>query len=574
MTHPIYVSRAGRILYRELPEAMRLYDNRNPDAQELGDLEKFLFGFGHMLDRFDATLLQLHADGFLDPVERAQDDPRAIQGWLLPYVAQLFGVELVAPDPDSRRRELAGSIWLARRRGTRAAVDAAAELLTDTPVVVVAGAMRVLRTPGLATGRITHREYTGLWHPADAAILQAPLPAVGARVEGFAATRPGAHDSLPVGTPDPRRAMRAVQSGIERPDAEVRPRSGSGEVADLVAFKVRRRHGRPCFPDSYEDRSLRTPDMRSPRMRRLPFTHLKSPDAVTLFVRPPAGMFTGTEQRAQAPSIENGRVARGESLADVEQASIFYDDAAAVVELSGDNSSHAEDGESAEGLHVIEDLKFAGTVRVLPGGNVRFRNCAIGILVGPEIANAAGARIYARNCLFDQVDLTTLPAEGSETVFEYCTVTTATALHVAKVSDSIMAGSFTAAGDGSGEKVGCVRFTLVPQGFDFAHVHRFKTVEGAPQFVRWPCIERGGLMEHDTLPLIGEPGYGVLSDRTARTVATGAEDGGEMGVYHDAWHLARLAAGVRKARGYLPVGQQVFGHYDTRLLAPLPALTE
>lgn len=571
MTHPLYVSRAGRILYRELPEALRLYDNRNPDAGKLGDLEKFLFGFGHMLDRFDATLLQMHADGVLDPIGPVGDE-REIQGWLLPYVAQLFGVELVAPDPDSRRHELAGSIWVARRRGTRAAVDAAAELLTDTPVVVVPGAARVLRTPTLATSPMTHREFTGFWHPADAAILQEPVPTGDPAVEGFAATRPGAHDGLLVGTPDSRRAMRAVEGGVERPDAEVRPQTGSGEITDLVPFVVRKRRGRPCFPDSYEDRSLRTPDIRAPRLRRPRLTHLQKPDAVTLFVRPPAGLFNGAEIRVGAPTISGGALSGNGVPADGGQADVFYEDESAVVDLTAANAGPA-DTENA-GRHIIEDLKFAGTIRVMRGRDVEFRNCAIGALSGPAVAGGPGSRVYARNSVFDSIDLTVLPAAETEVILEYCTVITATAMNVARVSDSILGGSFTSAGDGSDEKVGCIRYSLVPAGFDFTHVHRFQTVEGSPEFVRWPCIERDGTMHHDTLPLIGEQGYAVLSDRTSREVAGGAEDGGEMGAYHDAWHLARLAAGVRKARGYLPVGQQVFGHYDPRLLAPLPAFAE
>jgi hypothetical protein len=85
-----------------------------------------------------------------------------------------------------------------------------------------------------------------------------------------------------------------------------------------------------------------------------------------------------------------------------------------------------------------------------------------------------------------------------------------------------------------------------------------------------PCIEREGTMQVDQAPAFGEPGYGVLSDLTAPRIAGGAEDGGEIGVYHKDWHLARLAAGIAKARQYLPVGTSVHGHYDTRLLAPLP----
>ncbi len=52
----------------------------------------------------------------------------------------------------------------------------------------------------------------------------------------------------------------------------------------------------------------------------------------------------------------------------------------------------------------------------------------------------------------------------------------------------------------------------------------------------------------------GEPGYGVLSDATPPAIANGAEDGGEPGVYHAAFHLARLTAAVRRAESYAPAG--------------------
>ena len=559
--NPLFVSRAGRLLYRELPEVHRLYDTRNPDQGRLGDLEAFLFGFGHLLDRFDATLRQFHADGLLDPIGPAGDE-KGIQGWLLPYVAQLFGVELVAPDPDSRRRELAASIWVARRRGTRIAVDTAAEMIVGQAVIVVPGAARVLRTPSLDRPPMTHREITGLSHPADAAILQeATLPPF---VIGFSATRPGAHDGLRVGTPDVRLAMRAVRGGIERPEAEVRPPNGVGPVTELVPFTVQKRRGQTCFPRSYEDRVMRTPDIRAPQLRRPRLTHISRPDAVTLHIRPPQGMFTGAETRLSQPTIATGEVVlddvpEGGSLSD-----IFYEDASAVIDLNSSN-------EGPGGRHLIEDLKFAGTIRVMRDRNVEFRNCAIGAVTGPAVAGGDTCTVVARNCLFGHFELTNHPEATAVATLEYCTVMGACFMNKALVSDSIVVGPFTAAGDGTGTQVGCVRYSAIPEGFDPAHVHRFEVFEGTPQFLVRPCVERGGTMLHDELPEFGEPCCGVLSDRTAPGIAGGAEDGGEMGVYHNDWHLARLKAAVTKAGQYLPVGQRVFGHYDTRLLAALPA---
>ena len=573
--NPLYVSRAGRILYRELPEMHRLYDNRNPDDGKLGDLEAYLYGFGHLLDRFDASLMQFYADGVLEGPGENVDD-RAIQGWLVPYVAQLFGVELVAPDPESRRLELSKSIWAARRRGARVAIDSAAEMIIGLPVIVVEGARRVLRTPSLTQQLTMHREISGLWHPDDAAILQEPLPDEdenNPRVQGFRARQPNAHEGLRVGTADTRIGMRAVAGGIEHPDAETRPVNGAGAAEGLTPFIVRKRRGRACFPATYEDRSLCTPDMRAPALRRPRLTHLTKPDAVTLFVRPPHGVFAGTEQRLPQPAIVAGRVSIDGLPDDTALSEIFFDDQNAVVDLNNANAD-------AEGQHVIENLKFAGTLRVMRGQDVTFLNCAIRRVVGPAVGGGAPSRVTARNTVFDELDLSNLNPDGTVAELEFCTVMQNAVLHKALVSDCIMAGSFQALGDGAVDedgdplKTGCVRYSLVPADFDATHVHRFQSIEGAPQFIRLPCIDRDGVTEQNVEPRFGEPCFAVLSDRIARTVATGAEDGGEMGVYHNHWHLARLSAGIAKARQYLPVGQQVFGHYDTRLLAPLPALAE
>ena len=559
MSHPLFHSRAGRILYRELPEVMRQYDNRDPETGQLGDLEAFLFGCGHMLDRFDATLIQLYADGFLDPAGPAGNLAQ-IQGWLLPYVAQLFGVELMAPDPDSRRRELARSIWIARRRGTQVAVDAAAETLTGLPAVVVPGALRVLRMADMRQGVMTQREIAGRWHPADRLILHEPLPppAPGTHVTGFLATRAAAHEGLAAGRPDARRAMRAVRAGLERPDADLRPESGSGAAGDLVPFVTADRRGRPCFPASYEDRSLRSPDMRAPGpRRRLPLGQTQ-PDAVTLFLRPPSGIFTGAELPLTVPRILAGRLDDQDLPDGMTRAEVFHQ-TDTVLRVTPDQADAARH-------HIIEDLKFAGTLQVHPGSTLDLLHCAIRRLTGPASAtsDSGPVLIRARNCVFDVIDLTSLPPAGCRIELEYCTITQQARLAFARATDCIFAGVLQVAGDDSGARSGCLRLSLLPPGFDAAFVHLTKCVTRLPLFLAWPCPANAA-------PGFGQPGYAVLSDRNPRAISAGAEDGGEMGIYHDEWHLARVDAAMRKAAAVLPAGQHVYARYDLRLLAPLPS---
>lgn len=567
MTHPLYASRAGRVLYRELPQIMRQYDNRDPETGRLGDLEAFLFGCGHLLDRFDATLVQFHADGFLDPAGPPGNET-GIQGWLLPYVAQLFGVELVAPDTDSRRAELAESVWIARRRGTLIAVDRAAEMVTGLPAVAVPGAARALRAADMRRPLMTQREISGRWHPADAAILHEALPGPAApatHVTGFAATRPAAHEGLPCGLTDPRRAMRAVLSGIERADAELRPATGSGAPGDLVPFVIHHRRGRPCFPDSYEDRSPRTPDMRAPALRRRPAVGQARPDAVMLFLRPPTGIFTGTEPRLPAPSVVRGRLDDVDLPPGLGRADVYHDTNTTLA-LTAANAD-------AAGMHVIRGMKFHGTLQVHPGIELRLQDCAIRRLTGPTSAVAADSPpvlIRARGCIFDLIDLANLRQSGATIEMEYCTVMASATLHLTRASEVLFNGALVVDGDGAGGVDGCLRYSIVPPGFDRSHVDLYRSERRVPLFLRWPCIQRGGVMVHDAVPAFGEPGYGVLSDSNPPAISQAAEDGGEIGIYHDRWHLARVGAALRKAGAALPAGQHVHARYDTRLLAPLP----
>lgn len=90
------LSRAGRILYRELPEEYRYRDTVPPD--DLADLEAYLHGFGDLLDLIRGTTEQAYNDAFAEPV----DSERPIQPWLIPYLAELVGAELMAPDPAHR----------------------------------------------------------------------------------------------------------------------------------------------------------------------------------------------------------------------------------------------------------------------------------------------------------------------------------------------------------------------------------------------------------------------------------------------------------------------------------------
>ena len=213
----LFSSRQGRILWQELPEFQRIFDREvkikidgaSKKIRFPGDLEAYLLGFGHVLDRFEATLAQFYADGFMakDPI---MADAPEIQPWLVPYFADLFGVTLYGHDPESRRSELSQAIWVARRRGTRVAVDRAAESLLGRAVISVPGIDRILFSPSLRTPLLTHKEVTGETHAKDKLINGEDIVngediAVGTKYSDLSKR----HAGLPTGARDTGCRMRA-----------------------------------------------------------------------------------------------------------------------------------------------------------------------------------------------------------------------------------------------------------------------------------------------------------------------------------------------------------------------------
>ena len=106
------LTRAGKLLYRELPEEYRYRDPRPVDG-DLGDLEAYLHGFGSLLDLLRGTTEQAYADAFAE----VADNGRSIQPWLIPYLAELVGAELRAPDPEDRMRELNETVSWYKSKG-------------------------------------------------------------------------------------------------------------------------------------------------------------------------------------------------------------------------------------------------------------------------------------------------------------------------------------------------------------------------------------------------------------------------------------------------------------------------
>lgn len=547
MTHPLYLSKNGAILWEELPEALRLYDNAT--ATGPGDLARFIDGFGHLMDRFEATLAQFHADGFAASLGPADTIP-PMQSWVLPYVAERFGVTLYGPDPQSRASELAQAIWIARRRGSRLAVDRAAEAILGRAVVTVPGLARTLYSPTLRARLLTHQELTGTPHPLDPLILHEPL--------GPAATLSALrrrHAGLPLGLRDTGGHMRAVATATVRLGSELRPvTSPTTGLRTMRRFVIIHPEGIPCFPASHEDRALRRPDIRAPRANRPATAGLSRPDLVWLHVDPPPGLFRpGLTIRPSAPAIANGTVTpQPTPLTDT----LFRPPAAtATVTLTPANA------DPISGRHRISGLRLDGELVIAPGTTVTLDDCAI-----RRVTQRAGSRLTLSACLIEDF---TADDGAALTRMEYVTVTRRTAARGLFASDCILMDPvFPAAAPAGGS---CIRHSRLGPGAALPPWLRLqKTTRGPVPWLNWPCLPDGAGGRTTRIPGFGEAGYGVLSDTTPPAIANGAEDGGEPGAYHGAFHLARLTAAIRRAESYAPAGHRVIARYDLRLAAPLP----
>ncbi len=563
MVHnPIFKSRWTEILWQDLPEMMRLYDNpevRNlPDPTDAtatvdvllpGDLQAFMGGFGNLMDQFETTLSQFYADGFVATSPADPVDARQVQPWLVPYFADLFGVTLYAPDPEGRRNELAQAIWIARRRGSRAAVDQAAESILDRDVITVVGLDRTLFSPTFKTPRLAQAELTAVAHVKDALILKEPMPANPTLSE--LRTR---HAALPLGTRDTRFRMRARASQGVRLGAEARSVIDDAGLRQMLRFEVIDKAGVPCFPHSYEDRAMRTPDSRAPRITRDGARNVARPDAVYLHVAPPMGFFhENMHLLNRRPSLADGNWT-GPSPPDATKTPLYRPAPSYVTKL---NKANGRDG---NGWYHISGMHLDGTLSIFAGCDVTLEDCAI-----RHIRVGKNSTLTLCRSISETV---TADALGSTCTLEYVTITGAATFRQLNASEAI----FNSLNFAANPKPGCLRYSRFAGPPLPASVSKRNSSRGAVSFVSWPCLPdpNDAEVRETRIAEFGEPGYGVLAQSNPAAVTSGAEDGGELGCYHSAFHLARLAAAARRAQDFSPAGQRVFAYYDMRTVAPLP----
>jgi hypothetical protein len=560
----------GRQLYALLPEVYRSRDN--------GDLAGLLDGMGHLLGLVRSTLEQRLADSFPDePLEG-----RACQPWLLPYFAELVDARLVSPDPSGQRAEVANAIGWRQVKGTLASVERVAQDVGRFEVEVQEGWKRVAVTPRAG------------WPVSPTA--SAPNGQPGA--DPFAVDRPAGTVAFGVHS-------RAVQpKNADDPVART-TRFGS----ETVRWRQANPHGNPCFPGSYEDPSVRTVDLRSPDWRKGHY----HPRRLLLYFPPPAGFFpsgggtpvawTDWDTAAQdldtqiaalkAAGVDLLPISGGRVIERLKEGSLPV-----LYRIRKDDDVLAERTTEPDGTEVtrlllkgqwleerldpaIRELRSLGDVVaitgnvVLPGDKTWiFEKLAfldkIDMPQGRLVLRSSAAKeISAGN---DDNEEPVVDAVGSLlgglgtaglARLEYVTVLDGLTAGRLQASDSILGGAVT-----------------VPEEPDegFEHCVRYSRIDVATKVVTRYCTSLPPLyveldFDDGRRPAqFGEPGCGVLHPACPRAIRSGAEDGGEMGAFHDRRYSLALEAVGTKLQDFLPLGLDAVLIPDPRLHGVPPAL--
>ncbi len=512
----------GDQLYRLLPEVYRTRDN--------GDMAGVVDSCGELLDRMYFTLQQRLADCFPDigrkQLKKGEKEiivESRCQDWILPYFADLLDVQLVSPESDGRRQEVANAVSWRQRKGTLACIEELAQAVAQTEVEIQEGWKRVATTARIPMPLLPSSVY-GVVDEPDMGIPQQ------------AARHPG----LPAVTVDFRFPSRSVQTDDDNPAAHRTNFSGQ-----TVPWKQVNLHGAPCFPGNYNDVSKRTVDLRTPDEKRGHF----HPKRLLLFAPLPDEFFGEDVQSI----VWSENIFRSEQ--DDEKDSDLF-------ETEGTESSWTFRALTDKPLRIeglidltedkifrFERVRIDNTL-VVQNGRLELFECAVQ-KVEVQRADTETAVFTGDNVLFHS-----LQAENSLVRLEYCTVLDGTVAAHLQASDCIFMGSIHKDLVSSlPPPAGCIRFSRVPEsllgfGGEKLYLAEETLSTSVPVFFA------------DTFP---EMGCGVLHPATSDSIRFGAEDGGEMGAYHSRHHVLRVQSALEKLKGFLPFGMEVVWIYDSML---------
>ncbi len=361
-------SRLGGQLYQLLPEVYRNRDKRDGSTQ--GDTEgqhlaRYLDVHGHLLDLIHATLEQQLKDTL----------PQSSQEWLLPYFAQLLAVNIVSPDAAGKHAEVANAVGWRQRKGTLKVAEQIAEDVGQLEAEIQEGWQRLAMTPRVDMPVMPVR----VWD--DTLQLDLSVPGDAAR-----------HPSLAATTVDFRYPSRAVEALSTNPAARDSQLGGIQQT-----WRQQNRHGVPCFPDSFEDVSKRTVDIRSSgryHHKRL-LVHVPPPDG--LIPLPPIEItWADRNQQLIKETHEDG-------------VSVFRNNTSRVLKIINDVLLDSD-------IYRFEGIDFAGELKVAGDGSLD--------LLQVEAERVDATTLNASDCLFAELSCAGQVELDSCTVLEKAFVST------------------------------------------------------------------------------------------------------------------------------------------------------
>ena len=538
------------LLWRHLPSVLRECDNPREDIDgnlaQAGDLARLLDAYGELLDAVYRTLLQRYYDSFPEAEGLdAEGLERGCQPWVLPYIARLLDVQLRSPLESGQRLEVGQAVAWRQRKGTLSAIEGIAAAVTGVEVEVQEGWQRVALTP----------------RPGFTLLPAGVVCEAEADYDPRFPDRRARHPGMPGGTLDLRYVSRA-----RRADAAC-PTSKSTRFAGQEVWWVQaNRKGVPCFLGSYQDASARTADLRTPNGQR---GHAH-PRRVLLYLPPFPGLFASQPPSVQWTSIREAVLAGGplpEGLPLVLEGTLgtrrLAGTAATPVRIRGVVALDPKLLWRFEGLWFDNQLEIWN-------GRAQFTHCAVRELhihtASPQLPVTE-----ARGSLFKRL----LAPQGLVRL-EGVTLLERLVAERLEASDCILqVGPHKDLLDGDVPAAGCLRFSRLP------YLPRppdplDPTLPNDPQWISQG--KRSALRIHrcTTEPVLfwsssfGRPGCGVLHPSAHPLLRFGAEDGGELGAYHDLRYSLREQAVADKLREYLPVGMEAVLVADETLVCAPP----
>jgi len=512
-TKPITTS--GRQLYALLPE---LYRTKDTDDQ----LAAYLDAFGIQLDQLRNTLDQRLADCF--PDNAPYDGERSCQSWLIPYFAKLIDARLYAPDAEGQREEVSKGVGWRKSKGTIACIEEIAEAVWRMDIEVQEGWKRVAVTPRINMPQMA------LSSMDNALMLDLSNHSQAAK-----------HPGLPAATTDVRFASQAVAAKTDNPAARQTDIGG-----DVFTWRQNNRHGAPMHVGGYDDVSRRTPDMRQSDWRQGHADVRK----VLLFAPPPAGFFSSESVSIAWPNVDdeaNHLLLEHVSENDVE---MYRNISGKQLLITG--SIKLDAGKT----YSFEDLQLNTTVQVSVDSRISVRRCVLSniVVLNKDMSESV---LDARDSIFAQIDgvakddagkdIPDIAGVAGNCLLEYCTVLGVTNVGRLLASDCIFAGD-TSVHEASSS---CVRYSRINH---------------LPDMQIESCVDLVPIFFSTTSdnPVI-ERSCGVLHPSCPEEIRFGAEDGGEMGVFHYRHYCLREQAVVDKLMEFLPLGIEPVLIPDSRM---------